>query len=97
MEEVTDGPQERVQNRTVEQIVDLGVREIQEELTELQEHVQQFIVPGAQTGQRTMEVPQAQFIIRAMDTPVVQQMQITRVQTIHENMVSPHEVLQFNN
>merc|ERR1712209_380195 len=51
--------------------------------------VQQRQVPTVQTVQKTVEVPQLQFIDKVVDIPVVAQRQIPMVQTVEKTVEIP--------
>ena len=51
--------------------------------------VMQRQVPAVKVVQKTVEVPQTQFIDRVVDTPVVQQRQVPTVQMVQKTMENP--------
>ena len=63
-------PQERTQNRTVEQIIDMPVM-------------------MQRQAQKTVEVPQVQFIDKAVDVPVIVQRQVPIVQKVQKTEEVP--------
>ena len=95
-------PQERVQNRTVEQIIDMPVvvqRQVQEtvEVPQLQfidkavdvPVVVQRQVPIVQKVQKTVEVPQAQSTNKMMNAPVIMDRQVPAIQVVHKVVEVP--------
>ena len=92
--------EERGQNSTLEQIVDVPVPQIQKETVEVRQVqfidktgdvpvVMQRQVPAVQVVQKTVEMPQTQFIDRVVDTPVMQQRQVPTVQMVRKTMENP--------
>ena len=74
-------PEERVQNRTVEPTVNPTVPQMSEELVEvvqplLQERTVEVASSLSQTGQKTIDVPQARIIVTVVDIPFVHQREI---------------------
>ena len=76
-------PQERGQNRTMEQITDVPVSQIQEQTVEVVKAIPQERVPVGsqrqtpmvQKSQKTIEIPQAQYSDEVVDFPDVQEEQ----------------------
>ena len=99
IEVVKLSPQERVQNRTVEQIIDVPTLQIQEtvEVPQVQfidkavdvPVVIQRQVPTVQKMQKTAEVPQVQFIDKVVDVPVIMQRQFPAVQVAKKTVKDP--------
>ena len=74
-----------IQQRTVERIADIPVPQVVEELVEV---FKLQIVE--EIDEKTVEVSQAQFLGKAVDTPVGMQRQVPMIQTVQKNMeVSP--------
>ena len=92
-------PQERFQNRTAEQIIDVPILQIQETV---EVHQVQFIdkavdvpvvmhrqVPTVQKMQKTAEVPQVQFIDKVVDAPMIMQRQVPAIQVAQKTVKDP--------
>ena len=76
-----------IQQRTVERIADIPVPQVVEELVEV------FLLQIVEEiDEKTVEVPQAQFVDKAVDTPVGVQRQVPLIQTVQTLEVPP---LQF--
>ena len=95
-EVVKHTPQERTQNRTVEQTIDVPVLQIQEtvEVPQIQfidkavdvPVVVQRQVPIVQMVQKTVEVPQAQSTDKVMNAPVIMQRQVPAIQVAQKTV-----------
>ena len=95
-------PQERVQNRTVEQIIDMPVvvqRQVQEtvevpQIPFIDEAVDVPVVvqrqlPVVQKVQKTVEVPQAQSTDKVMNAPVILQRHVPTFQVVQKTVEVP--------
>ena len=92
-------PQERVQNRTVEQVIDVPVLQIQEtvEVPQIQlidevvdvPVVVQRQVPTVEKVQKTVKVRQVQFIDKVVDAPVIVQRQVPAIQVAQKTVKDP--------
>ena len=92
-------PLERVQNRTVEQVIDVPVLQIQETVEVLQIQLIDKVVdvpvlvqrqvPTVQKVQKTVKVRQEQFIDKVVDAPVIVQRQVPAIQVAQKTVKDP--------
>ena len=96
-------PQEKVQNRTMERIIDMPVmaqHQVQKRLprflqTEFIDKavdvpvVMQRQVPTVQKVQKTAEVPQVKFIHKVVDAPVIMRRQVPAIQVAQKTVKDP--------